>query len=69
MVLLMKGSGVQSEEWHVNEPVAAGYSRVYLIEKGNVTYEESRLVTSKSACSFPCRIQSSTILVECSIMA
>lgn len=41
MVLLMKGSGVQSEEWHVNEPVAAGYSRVYLIEKGNVTYEES----------------------------
>ncbi len=25
----------------MNEPVAAGYSRVYLIENGNVTYEES----------------------------
>lgn len=41
MVLLMKGSGVQSAEWHVHEPVAAGYSRIYLIENGNVTYEES----------------------------
>lgn len=41
MVLLMKGSGVQRKDWNVNEPVAAGYCRVYLVEAGNVIYEQS----------------------------
>lgn len=41
MVLLMKGCGVQPGDWRVDEPVAAGYSRIYLVEGGTVRYEES----------------------------
>lgn len=41
MVLLMKGHGIQRPDWHVDEPVAAGYSRLYLIEHGEVSYHES----------------------------
>ena len=40
MVLLMDGSGVQRPDWHVDERVAAGYCRVYLIESGEVSYTE-----------------------------
>ena len=38
MTLLMKGWGEQRPGWHVNEPVAAGYSRVYFLEEGNILY-------------------------------
>lgn len=40
MRILMGGYGVQRADWHVDEPVAAGYSRVYLIESGTFRYEE-----------------------------
>ncbi len=41
MILLMDGYGVQPDNWHVNEPVAAGFSRVYLVESGTLRYTES----------------------------
>lgn len=41
MMILTGGYGVQREDWHVDEPVAAGYSRVYLVESGHIHYEEN----------------------------
>ena len=38
MRLLAKGYGTQPLDWHVNEPVAAGYSRVYYIESGEAFF-------------------------------
>lgn len=40
MILLMDGYGVQPDDWHVNEPVAAGFSRVYLVESGTLRYTQ-----------------------------
>lgn len=40
MLILMKGTGEQPQGWHVDEPVAAGYSRVYFLEKGKILYRE-----------------------------
>ena len=40
MRLLAKGYGIQPPEWHVDEPVAAGYSRVYYIESGEAFFKE-----------------------------
>ncbi|MGI5957817.1 MAG: helix-turn-helix domain-containing protein [Massiliimalia sp.] len=39
----MKGRGIQRQNWQVDEPVAAGYSRVYLIESGTVFYCEGNI--------------------------
>lgn len=41
MMILTGGYGVQRVDWHVDEPVAAGYSRVYLVESGQIRYEEN----------------------------
>lgn len=41
MMILTGGYGIQREDWHVDEPVAAGYSRVYLVENGHIHYEEN----------------------------
>lgn len=41
MMILTDGYGVQRADWHVDEPVAAGYSRVYLVESGQIRYEEN----------------------------
>lgn len=41
MILLIDGYGIQREDWHVDEPVAAGYSRVYLVESGHIHYREN----------------------------
>ena len=40
MIVLMKGNGEQRQDWHIDERVAAGYSRVYLIERGKVFYRD-----------------------------
>lgn len=40
MIVLMKGNGEQRQDWHTDERVAAGYSRVYLIERGKVFYRD-----------------------------
>ncbi len=56
MVLLMDGSGVQRPDWHVDERVAAGYCRVYLIESGEVSYTEggiTQTLSPGSAYIFP----------------
>lgn len=39
MLLLLKGRGLQTPAWHVDEPAAAGFSRVYFIEGGSTFYE------------------------------
>ena len=41
--LLVHGMGVQSKDWHVREQEAAGYSRVYYILSGEVTYCDATL--------------------------
>lgn len=38
MILLDNGLGVQNESWKVTETNAAGYSRVYYIISGDITY-------------------------------
>lgn len=48
MILLMKGQGIQQKTWQVNETVAAGYSRIYFIESGNLFYEEGGCIRSLS---------------------
>lgn len=56
MTLLMKGWGEQRPGWHVNEPVAAGYSRVYFLEEGNILYQEAgtqRMLTPGILYVFP----------------
>ena len=40
MTLLAKGYRTQPLDWHVNEPVPAGYSRVYYIESGEAFFKE-----------------------------
>ena len=42
MIVLMKGNGEQRQDWHIDERVAAGYSRVYLIERGKVFLQRRR---------------------------
>ena len=40
MFLLMKGQGEQPWNWKVDEPVSAGYARIYFLEKGVILYRE-----------------------------
>ena len=42
MQLLQQGYGVQPPEWVVEEKEAAGYSRIYLLESGEVWYTDAR---------------------------
>ena len=40
MMILMNGSGPQPSNWRVDEPVAAGYCRVYFLDAGRIAYSE-----------------------------
>ncbi len=40
MMILMNGCGPQPRNWHVDEPVAAGYCRVYFLDTGCIVYSE-----------------------------
>ena len=40
MFLLMMGQGEQPWDWKVDEPVSAGYARIYFLEKGVILYRE-----------------------------
>lgn len=48
MTLLMRGWGPQPLNWFVDEPVAAGYSRIYFLEKGSILYSEGGITQSLS---------------------
>ncbi len=59
MMLLQKGHGLQHPNWHVDEPAAAGFSRVYFIEDGETFYKDEkscRLLACNTLYIFPATV-------------